>query len=84
MIRFTDTFDNCGRHFFSSFFSVEIYRDYGMDFGIHSVNIHRPSVYFPEFSREIFAFMNTRINWRETPEAYVFKIDLPWFKKEEV
>ncbi|XP_021732395.1 17.4 kDa class I heat shock protein-like [Chenopodium quinoa] len=29
-------------------------------------------------------FANTRIDWRETPEAHVFKADLPGLKKEEV
>uniref|UniRef100_A0A6M2F957 SHSP domain-containing protein n=1 Tax=Populus davidiana TaxID=266767 RepID=A0A6M2F957_9ROSI len=35
-------------------------------------------------SRENSAFVNTRIDWRETPEAHVFKADLPGLKKEEV
>ncbi|XP_021718604.1 17.8 kDa class I heat shock protein-like [Chenopodium quinoa] len=30
------------------------------------------------------AFVSTRIDWRETPEAHVFKADLPGLKKEEV
>ncbi|KAF8010804.1 hypothetical protein BT93_J1452 [Corymbia citriodora subsp. variegata] len=30
------------------------------------------------------AFVNTRIDWRETPESHVFKADLPGLKKEEV
>ncbi|KAJ8427526.1 hypothetical protein Cgig2_019945 [Carnegiea gigantea] len=30
------------------------------------------------------AFVNARIDWRETPEAHVFKADLPGVKKEEV
>ncbi|KAK4385381.1 class I heat shock protein [Sesamum angolense] len=38
----------------------------------------------PSSSRETTAVANTRIDWRETPEAHVFKADLPGLKKEEV
>ncbi|XP_074562118.1 16.9 kDa class I heat shock protein 2-like [Curcuma longa] len=38
----------------------------------------------PGFVDETSAFANTRIDWKETPEAHVFKADLPGVKKEEV
>ncbi|XP_023522675.1 17.5 kDa class I heat shock protein-like [Cucurbita pepo subsp. pepo] len=38
----------------------------------------------PEVSRETSALMNTRVDWKETPEAHVMKADLPGMKKEEV
>jgi len=35
-------------------------------------------------ARDTEAFVNARIDWKETPEAHIFKADLPGVKKEAV
>ncbi|CAK8577677.1 unnamed protein product [Lathyrus sativus] len=42
------------------------------------------SAFSSSFPRENSAFVSTRVDWKETPEAHVFKADLPGMKKEEV
>ncbi|KAJ0045768.1 hypothetical protein Pint_05695 [Pistacia integerrima] len=37
-----------------------------------------------QLPQETSAFVNTRVDWKETPEAHKFKADLPGLKKEEV
>ncbi|KAA0051539.1 17.8 kDa class I heat shock protein-like [Cucumis melo var. makuwa] len=38
----------------------------------------------PSSARDTSAFANTRIDWKETPQAHIFKADLPGINKEEV
>ncbi|XP_024523166.1 18.1 kDa class I heat shock protein-like [Selaginella moellendorffii] len=42
---------------------------------------HEPS---KQMARDASAVANTRVDWLETPEAHVFKADLPGLSKEEV
>ncbi|KAJ3678058.1 hypothetical protein LUZ60_001861 [Juncus effusus] len=44
-------------------------------------NNNRGAVSFPS---ETSTFASARFDWKETPEAHVFKADLPGIKKEEV
>ncbi|KAL2636255.1 hypothetical protein R1flu_007734 [Riccia fluitans] len=44
----------------------------------------RPFIGFANLPRDRSSVANTRVDWVETPEAHVFKADLPGLKKEEV
>eukprot|EP01018_Ginkgo_biloba_P006525 Gb_29828 [translate_table: standard] len=51
-----------------------------------SLDVWDPFQVFQNFGplREVSAVANTHIDWKETPEAHIFKADLPGLKKEEV
>ncbi|GLT50868.1 hypothetical protein SLA2020_243250 [Shorea laevis] len=38
----------------------------------------------PSSARGVSSFVSARIDWKETPEAHIFRADLPGLKKEEV
>ena len=59
-------------------FSLDLWDPFeGFPFSISLSNI-------PSTIGETSAFANTRIDWKETLEAHVFRADLPRVKKEEV
>ncbi|VAH89189.1 17.9 kDa class I heat shock protein-like [Triticum urartu] len=61
-------------------FSLDLWDPFdGFPFGSGSGSI------FPRTtSSDTASFAGTRIDWKETPEAHVFKADVPGLRKEEV
>ncbi|XP_014524484.1 17.5 kDa class I heat shock protein [Vigna radiata var. radiata] len=56
-------------------------------FGPFSLDVWDPfkDFQFPSsLSAENSGFVNTRVDWKETPEAHVLKADIPGLKKEQV
>ncbi|KAJ7295492.1 hypothetical protein O6H91_Y185000 [Diphasiastrum complanatum] len=53
--------------------------------GIHLKNI-RAWVLTPsrQFAQDVAAVANTQVDWLETPDAHVFKVNLPGLRKEEI
>ncbi|KAK8596423.1 hypothetical protein V6N13_001049 [Hibiscus sabdariffa] len=72
-------------NFFGNRRSSSIFDPFSMDLWDPFKDFDFPTpTSFPQLSRENSAFVSTRVDWKETPNAHVFKADLPGLKKEEV
>ncbi|RZC92170.1 hypothetical protein C5167_000017 [Papaver somniferum] len=66
-------------------FSLDVWDPF-QDFPFSSPTSSSSALSMPrsELSKETSQLANTRIDWKETPEAHIFRADLPGVKKEEV
>ncbi|XP_040992166.1 17.5 kDa class I heat shock protein-like [Juglans microcarpa x Juglans regia] len=62
-------------------FTLKLWVDPFEDFALRS---SLTSARFSQCCRETSTFANVRIDWKETPEAHLLKVNLPGLKKEEV
>ncbi|MQM21359.1 hypothetical protein Taro_054397 [Colocasia esculenta] len=62
-------------------FSLDVWDPF-QSFPLNTASL--PLTPFGRWDRETSAFANARVDWKETPEAHVFKADLPGVNKEEV
>lgn len=66
-------------------FSLDVWDPFeGFPFSSNNNNNNNNALINSSAARETSAIANTRVDWRETPEAHVFNVDLPGMKKEEV
>ncbi|ESR48816.1 hypothetical protein CICLE_v10033601mg [Citrus x clementina] len=65
----------------SNHFLIEDIWDPFQDLPFSSLSLSAPR---SDLSTETAALANTRIDWRETPEAHIFEADLPGLRKDEV
>ncbi|PAN32119.1 hypothetical protein GQ55_5G468900 [Panicum hallii var. hallii] len=61
-----------------------VFDPFSMDLWDPFDNMFRSIVPSSSSDSDTSAFANARIDWKETPEAHVFKADLPGVKKDEV